>query len=81
MDYLHRSHHAGAQPFTWLNGPGPINLFILGVRREIANPRRTRRRQQEQVHIAIVNTTAVSDLTAQVTGDHWITVALQYNLE
>lgn len=70
LAHLHNAESSSV-PFTWIDGPMPINFFILGLRRSLSG-RKTRK--DSNLRIAIVNTTP-TDSSTVLSGDHWITVA------
>ena len=55
---------------AWLSGPCPINFFYTHFDRTLKNPR-----DHGKVHISVVNTQAVYELTDEPTGKHWFVVA------
>ena len=62
---------------NWLDSPCPINYFLKLVRRRFLSNARNHQLQESPVHITVVNTTPQSKRSEQ--GDHWITVAYQFN--
>ena len=70
LAHLHNTK-SSSELVTWIDGPMPINFFILGLRRSLSS---TRTRRDSNLRIAIVNT-ITTDSCALLTGDHWNTVA------
>ena len=63
---------------SWLPGPGPMNAFDDALRESAAEVvTEADAIGSQPVHIMIVNSIRVNDLSAEFVGEHWITVAWQ----
>ena len=71
LSNFHNNDNSASTPFTWIECPTSIKLFILGIRQFLSAQKRITRKDA-QLKIAIVNTTLASlPLTESIRGDHW----------